>query len=207
MLAASAAAVLAFVAGCGSSGSSAGGSPAASTAPAPSTTAPATTPPSSSAAALKVATSGTLGQIVTDSSGHTLYRFDHDSASPPTSSCTGSCAATWQAAPAPGGQPTATGVSGQVGTLTRSDGTRQLTLNGWPLYRFSGDGAPGDTKGQGVAGIWWAVTPSGARAGSGGAASSPGSPTMPSSPATPTMPSTPAPSSPGTSSGGGGYNY
>ena len=48
-----------------------------------------------------------------------------------------------------------------LGTLTRDDGTVQVTYNGWPLYHFSGDTAPGDTNGQGLEGVWFLVSPTG----------------------------------------------
>jgi predicted lipoprotein with Yx(FWY)xxD motif len=47
-----------------------------------------------------------------------------------------------------------------VGTVTREDGTRQVTLNGWPLYRFGKD-TPGAAKGEGVGGTWHAIAPTG----------------------------------------------
>jgi predicted lipoprotein with Yx(FWY)xxD motif len=50
-----------------------------------------------------------------------------------------------------------------VGTITRDDGTVQATLDGWPLYYWQGDKAPGDATGQGVQGVWWVLTPGGAR--------------------------------------------
>jgi len=53
------------------------------------------------------------------------------------------------------------GITGMVGTITGIDGEPQLTLNGWPLYYFAGDAAPGDTNGQGVGGVWWVLTPAG----------------------------------------------
>jgi predicted lipoprotein with Yx(FWY)xxD motif len=159
MLAASGVAALAFATACGSSGHPATVSSSPS---APATTQPAT--PAPAGEALKVTTDAKLGQIVTDSNGFTLYRFDNDTANPPASHCTDSCASLWPAAVAPAGTPTGNGVHGTIGTLTRADGTKQLTLNGWPLYRYSPDSKPGDTHGQGVGGIWWAVTPSGDRA-------------------------------------------
>lgn len=174
LMTAGAAAVLALATACGSSGSSgAGGSSAM-----PSTGASATPAPPSSAAStpqspgasnglvdLKVVSSSTLGQIVTDGHGNTLYRFDEDTAKPSMSNCTGSCAGVWPAAPAPSGAITASGVSANlVGTVTRADGTKQLTLNGWPLYRYSGDKAPGDINGEGIGGTWFAATPTGGKA-------------------------------------------
>jgi predicted lipoprotein with Yx(FWY)xxD motif len=53
------------------------------------------------------------------------------------------------------------GVSATVGTISRPDGTRQITLDGRPLYTYSGDSGAGTVAGQGVKGIWWAVTPAG----------------------------------------------
>lgn len=103
-----------------------------------------------------------LGTIVVDAHGMTVYRFDHDAQNAGTSACTGDCAGTWPAVIAGSGAPAASGVSAGLGVITRSDGRRQVTLDGWPLYTFSGDGAPGDVHGQGVAGSWWVVAPSGA---------------------------------------------
>ncbi len=103
-----------------------------------------------------------LGTVIVDAHGMTVYRFDHDKQNAGTSACTGDCAGTWTAVSAGSGTPTASGVSGTLGAITGTDGHRQVTLDGWPLYTFSGDGAPGDANGQGVAGIWWVVAPSGA---------------------------------------------
>src|SRR3954452_12602160 len=108
-----------------------------------------------------------LGTVVVDGQGFTLYRFDKDSAKPPTSNCADDCA---QKGPpglaTPGAPLTVEGVAQEaVGTINRSDGTIQLTLNGWPVYRYSGDPQPGATAGQGVGGgEWAAVTPEGSKA-------------------------------------------
>jgi predicted lipoprotein with Yx(FWY)xxD motif len=97
-----------------------------------------------------------LGTVVT-SEGFTLYRFDKDSAKPSTATCVGGCATTWP--PVLGdGIPAVKGLPpGKIGTVGRSDGTQQLTLDGWPLYRYSKDVAPGDANGDGVGGTWRAV--------------------------------------------------
>ena len=107
-----------------------------------------------------------LGKIVVDQDGRTLYRFDKDSPQPPTTTCTGGCQTTWPPEIIqPGGKVYADGVDKSVvGTVTRPDGTKQLTIAGWPLYRFSGDHAAGDTKGQGVNGTWFAIAPDGKKA-------------------------------------------
>ncbi|WBP89711.1 hypothetical protein [Kitasatospora cathayae] len=170
-------AAAALVAGCGSSGSGKSGS-------APSTSG---TPGGPAGATLRTVHDPELGTIVTDSAGFTLYRFDQDGTNPPESYCNGNCATIWPPEQA-NGNVTAKGVdSTLVGTVARSDGTKQVAINGSPVYRFSMDTKPGDTKGEGVAGTWFAVTPTGGRAmPSGGSA--PGSP----GPANPTpMPSTP----------------
>lgn len=108
-----------------------------------------------------------LGTVVVDGQGYTLYRFDKDSTKPPTSNCANECAQKWPPVLATPGTPlTVEGVEQEaVGTINRTDGTIQLTLNGWPVYRFSGDPQPGATTGQGSdGGVWAAVTPEGQKA-------------------------------------------
>ncbi|MFF7731187.1 hypothetical protein [Streptomyces sp. NPDC008001] len=106
-----------------------------------------------------------LGALVTDAKGFTLYRFDMDKPKPSVSDCNGECAITWPPAAATGSV-TLKGIDKSlVGTVTRSDGSKQLTLGGWPLYRFAKDARPGDTKGQGVGGTWFASSPTGMKAG------------------------------------------
>ncbi|MGI8815964.1 MAG: hypothetical protein ACR2G2_12000 [Pseudonocardia sp.] len=115
-----------------------------------------------------------LGTVVT-SSGATLYRFDKDTAKPPKSNCSGGCAATWRPLLSSGGTPTVTGVDpALVGTVARDDGAQQVTLGGWPVYKFAKDG-PGETNGEGVGGTWHAVGPAGkpAAAAATGAATAP----------------------------------
>jgi len=101
-----------------------------------------------------------VGTVVT-SQGYTLYRFAKDTAKPSKSTCAGGCATTWP--PVLGdGVPSVDGLSADlVGTVGRADGTQQLTLNGWPLYRFAKDTAPGDVRGEGVGGSWQAIGPDG----------------------------------------------
>ncbi|WP_125778030.1 hypothetical protein [Antribacter gilvus] len=104
-----------------------------------------------------------LGTIVVDGEGMTLYQFDDDTQGGDESSCTGQCLTAWPPAHAGDEDPTLEGVTGEVGTITGTDGMPQLTLNGWPLYYFAGDAAPGDTSGQGVNDVWWVLTPEGER--------------------------------------------
>ncbi|QFZ73117.1 hypothetical protein GFH48_07435 [Streptomyces fagopyri] len=117
-----------------------------------------------SAGQLAVAESTTLGKVLTDSAGFTLYRFEKDTAEPPKSNCDGDCAKAWPAVPADGAT-AATGVDkALLGEVTRKDGTKQLTIGGWPMYRFAKDTKAGDTNGQGVGGIWYASAPDGKKA-------------------------------------------
>ena len=143
----------------------------------------------SSADALAVATNSSLGQIVTTGSGRTVYRFDADSTNPSKSNCTGSCSSLWPPVLATGsGTPAVMGVSSSlVGEITRSDGSKQLTLAGSPLYMYSGDTAAGTATGEGSGGTWWAVSTTGTRVKASGGSGS----------------TSPSPSS----TGGGGYGY
>lgn len=104
-----------------------------------------------------------IGRMVVDDNGFALYRHDRDSADPPRSTCENACARQWLPVLA-GGDPRASGIRSELlGSTTRSDGTDQLTLNGWPLYRYSGDELPGETAGHGAEGRWYPVTPDGGR--------------------------------------------
>ncbi|MEU9451495.1 hypothetical protein [Streptomyces sp. NPDC048277] len=99
-----------------------------------------------------------MGTVVTDAQGFTLYRYDKDQVN--MSMCTGSCAETWMPVMADG-TPQGMGVQAKVGVLTRDDGMKQVTLAGWPLYRYMGDTKAGEMNGQGKNGTWFAVTPAG----------------------------------------------
>lgn len=134
-----------LVAGCGGSSSS-------STSAAP--TGPVT---------IKTVT-GRDGTYLTDSSGRVLYMWLGDD--PGKSNCTSGCAVAWPPL-VTDTPPQASGgaQSAQLGTTTRSDGYKQVTYKGHPLYYFEVDTGPGTTKGQGSGSFgnrWWLVAPSGA---------------------------------------------
>ncbi|EKX66497.1 hypothetical protein Sipo8835_13435 [Streptomyces ipomoeae] len=121
---------------------------------------------------LTVWNSDEYGKVLTDSAGRTLYRFDKDTAEPPKTTCEGQCATTWPPVPASGAT-AAEGVDkALLGEVTRPDGTKQLTVGGWPLYYYAKDTKAGDIKGQGLQGTWYASAPDGKKAstkgGSGG---------------------------------------
>ncbi|WP_172890883.1 COG4315 family predicted lipoprotein [Actinoplanes derwentensis] len=105
-----------------------------------------------------------MGTTVQDQDGFVLYRFDKDEDDPAKSNCNGDCAKIWPAALTNDGEPTLKGVDKSlVGTVTRADGTKQLTLKGWPLYRYIGDKKPGQWKGQNVSGTWFVIQPNGTK--------------------------------------------
>jgi len=97
--------------------------------------------------------SGSIGTYLTDPAGMTLYTKAGDGAT--SSTCTGPCAVAWPPVlVATGGSATAgTGVTGTFATLTRADGTVQVTYLGLPLYGWKGDAKPGDMTGEGVNGF------------------------------------------------------
>jgi predicted lipoprotein with Yx(FWY)xxD motif len=157
-----------------------GGATTAPITAAPATTTPATGTPATSAPAtglaLQVRTDPQFGAVVTGKDGMSLYVFLKDTAG--KSACNGDCAGSWPplTAAAASDVTGATGI-GTLGTITRDDGTLQITLGGHPLYYFAADAAAGDTKGQGLNDVWYLATPSGEPAKDGTGAASPGSST------------------------------
>ncbi|MEI5101003.1 hypothetical protein RB200_23700 [Streptomyces sp. PmtG] len=128
---------------------------------------PATKPVQRTWTQLSASRAGALDPVVVNGSGFTLYRFDKDTARPSRSNCAGACATTWPPVLVDSGSKIfVDGVqTSDVGVIRRADGTRQVTIGGWPVYRFSKDLKPGDTNGQGVGGTWFGVTPNGQKAG------------------------------------------
>jgi predicted lipoprotein with Yx(FWY)xxD motif len=168
-----------IAAACGTSSPASNSSTASRASSSPSAAASAA---SGSGAVLKSATIGGA-KVVTNARGFTVYSFAPDTAS--KSNCNGSCAHYWP--PVKGPVTAGAGVTGKVGTITRSDGSAQATYNGHPLYTYVSDSAPGQDKGNGVnlsGGVWHVVAVSGTAAAA--AHSSPSS---------------------SSSSGGGGYGY
>ena len=96
-----------------------------------------------------------FGAVLTDAEGRTLYVFDKDQPVKPKSTCNGQCATNWPPVLTSEGSGVGEGLdASKLGETVRDEGTRQVTYNDWPLYRFVGDQAPGDTNGQGVGGTW-----------------------------------------------------
>lgn len=99
-----------------------------------------------------------LGEILVDPDGFTLYVFTQDSNG--QSVCNDACADLWP--PVPGDTTVGSDLdSSMFGTITRDDGTAQLSINGMPLYRYTPDAKPGDTTGQGFNDVWFVVDPTG----------------------------------------------
>jgi predicted lipoprotein with Yx(FWY)xxD motif len=160
------------VAACGGSG----GAATAATVP----------PKTSTGASATVGVANTsLGSILVDSTGRTVYLFKADVGA--KSACTGACATAWPPLLAKGTPAAGTGLTAStLGTITRSGGNHQVTYNGHPLYLFIKDKKPGQTTGQGVTAFgaaWFALSPSGSQ----------------------TSATPPSSASSGGSSGGGGY--
>jgi len=155
-------ALVAAACGGGDDGSSAKSSTASTKAQATTTTSGATTTTSgatttTSGAGTTVKTASTgLGTIVVNADGKTLYAFANDQGT--TSACTGGCATIWPALMAAG---TPTAGSGIDASKLSKAPSGQVVYNGHLLYMYSPDAAAGDTKGQGVGGVWHVVAPSG----------------------------------------------
>jgi predicted lipoprotein with Yx(FWY)xxD motif len=106
---------------------------------------------------------GDLGAVLVDSQGLTLYDFHKDKGG--ESSCYGACAAAWPPL-LTGGDPQAQGPADRsmLGTTKRKDGSVQVTYNGWPLYTYAGDKAPGEATGNDIdqfGAEWYALQPNG----------------------------------------------
>ena len=138
--------------GCG--GGSGGGTPAAVVSPKTASGQPAT---------IGMANVASLGNVLVDSQGRTVYLFQKDSGT--KSACLGACASAWPPIRANGSPTVGSGLNASLaGTASRSDGKPQVTYNGHPLYLFSDDQKPGDANGQGstaFGGGWFALNAAG----------------------------------------------
>jgi predicted lipoprotein with Yx(FWY)xxD motif len=154
-----AAAVAVLAAACASGSTSSAAAPASSAAGGASASAGST----GSGAMVITTAASSAGTVLTDGSGRAVYLWVKDTGD--ASTCSGACAGAWPPVTSTG-TPTASGgaSASDLGTITRSDGTKQVTYDGHPLYYFSGDSGPGTASGQGSDGFgakWWLVSPSG----------------------------------------------
>jgi predicted lipoprotein with Yx(FWY)xxD motif len=197
------------VAACSSAASTSTGAAAPASPASPASPAGASSPSSGASSSggtvIETATSS-AGTFLTNGSGRAVYLWAKDTGD--MSNCNGACAGAW-----PPVTTTATATASgsakasDIGTITRSDGTKQVTYDGHPLYYFSGDSGPGTASGQGSDAFgakWWLVAPTGsditAAVTSFTAGGSAGAPAAPAAPA-----STPA-SAPASSSAGGSWS-
>ena len=145
---------------CGSSGNDTSGGYGDSTPSSEASSAAKT--PAAAAASTDLATAETsLGTVVVDGKGMTAYYFLKDTKDSGASACSGDCAAAWPAITTENATPTVTGVTGEVGTITGTDGKLQVTIDGRPIYTFAQDKAPGDVNGQGLNSVWYVIAPDG----------------------------------------------
>ena len=94
------------------------------------------------------------GMVLAGSKGLTLYYFTKDKPHSGKSACFGSCLKAWPALAAPVKAPAGARMPGPMGTIRRGNGTVQVTINGYPIYYYVGDKAPGQIAGNGVEGTW-----------------------------------------------------
>jgi predicted lipoprotein with Yx(FWY)xxD motif len=171
-----------------------------------SPSAPASSAAGSSASASTTGTvittkAGSAGAFLTNASGRTVYLWAKDGMN--MSACSGACAAAWPPVPATG-QLTAAGAAkaSDLGTITRSDGTKQVTYDGHALYYFAGDSAAGQTNGQGSDSFgapWWLVAPTGSKITGSDTAAAAAAPA-------PAAPAPAASATAGSSNAGGGWS-
>ncbi|MDE1870822.1 MAG: hypothetical protein KGI06_01115 [Candidatus Micrarchaeota archaeon] len=106
---------------------------------------------------VRIMSSASAGNYLANGSGFTLYYYKRDTQGSGTSACTGGCTSAWHPFyTSPLTLQPGLGAS-NFSTITRSDGTKQLAYDGWPLYHFTGDTAPGELNGEGYSGVWYAV--------------------------------------------------
>jgi predicted lipoprotein with Yx(FWY)xxD motif len=187
-----------------SSSSSSGSSSSSAAAPASSAASGAAAGGSSSSGGTVITTATASGDtFLTNGSGRAVYLWVADAGD--KSTCSGACAGAWPPVTASGAV-TASGSAkaSDLGSITRSDGTKQVTYDGHPLYYFSGDSGAGTATGQGSDSFgakWWLVTPSGSdvtASVSSFTAAGPGSGSAPSAPA--------SSAAAGSTSAGGGWS-
>ena len=143
----------------------------------PAAAMPATQVPAATAASMPVASGSAAATVnlggnsqyssfLVDGKGMSLYLFTKDTAGSGASTCYGSCATAWPPLLTTGKPVAGSGVDmSKFGTITRTDGTTQVTYNGWPLYYFDKDHQAGDTTGEGVGSVWYLISPIGDKVG------------------------------------------
>jgi predicted lipoprotein with Yx(FWY)xxD motif len=158
------------------------------------TSAPATSAPAAAPGTTVSTGTTSLGTVLTNAQGFTLYYFLPEKNST-IGACTGGCLSAWPplvATGTPTGSSAVTGALATVSVMVNGAAQMEVTYNGWPLHTFASDSAAGQVNGQGVSGEWFAATPTTASTATGTSSS--------------TTTPTPVPPTP-TASSGGGYGY
>jgi predicted lipoprotein with Yx(FWY)xxD motif len=122
----------------------------------------------SASGALRAETTS-AGTVLASGQGMTLYYYTADKPGSGTSACTGGCASAWPPLTGTVKAPSGVKLPGPIGSITRSGGVHQVTINGYPVYTYAGDKGPGQATGNGEAGEWHVI-----RLSSGSGASSHG---------------------------------
>jgi predicted lipoprotein with Yx(FWY)xxD motif len=142
----------------------------------PPTEAPAATSAPAAGTSVMAGKNDALGSFLVDDKGMTLYLFTKDTAN--TSNCYDKCATAWPPLLTTGNPVAGDGVdASMLSTTTRTDGAVQVTYNGWPLYYYAKDKAPGDVVGQDVGNVWFVISPAGDKVESAQATEPPAAPT------------------------------
>lgn len=123
----------------------------------------------SASGALRAVTTTHLGTVLASTRGMTLYYYTADKPGSGSSACTGECATAWPPLTGTAKAPSGIKLPGPIGSITRSGGVHQVTVNGYPLYTYAGDKAPGQVTGNGEAGEWHVIVLSSASGAKGGA--------------------------------------
>jgi predicted lipoprotein with Yx(FWY)xxD motif len=185
-----------LVAACSSGGTSTAGAAASGTPAGASSSSGGST---SGGTVIETASSS-AGTVLTNGSGRAVYLWAKDTGS--TSNCNGACAGAWPPVTTTGSATASGGAkASDLGTISRSDGSKQVTYDGHPLYYFSGDSGPGTATGQGSDSFgapWWLVTPAGSDVTASVSSFTAGKSAA--------APAAPAPSAPASSSAGGGWS-
>ena len=162
-----------FAAGCGG-GTSSADKTATAAAKTAATAKPATTPtagvtatkapaatntPSAAAPTVLIGQAASIGSVLTNPDGFTLYIFKNDVPNSGQSSVPAAIAPNWPPLLATGSLVAPSGLPGVLGSFALADGSKQVMYNGMPLYTFVGDKQPGQANGQGLLGLWFAATP------------------------------------------------
>lgn len=124
---------------------------------------------SGSAGGLMKAEVTSVGKVLANPRGMTVYYDSEDRPGSGTSACTGTCAREWLPVIAPVRIPAGMTLPGPLGSITLPGGKRQVTINGYPIYKYAGDKAPGQASGNGIKGEWHVIKLTGS--GSGGSGS------------------------------------